>query len=378
MRRILGAIGRRDSRSSTRRFARFRPLAFALLAAFTCGVFYLAGWNPVYAIALSAGAQSMSAQETGVLAIAGAGEASLYEAPGEGLIRVLPAGAVLTAVGRSADNAWVLVVTTDDIAGWAETAQVVMFGIDQLPVMLGTGLPATASSAAAASPAAPVALPTPTPTRPPTATPTPSPTPTMTPTPLPTSTPAPVALTETSAGSVMRSSQASQVAVVRAGGAELFAVPGGDALGQLATGTALTVWGRSEDSRWLVAMTAAGDGGWVDAAKVVAFNLSALPVVPVENTASTAIAAVQPEQAQVPTAVVSASVSGEEPVHGQTPAESVTAAPLSTPDPVGGGAPRGILATVAITDSRLNVRSGPDVTYRIVIKALPGRNSNSY
>ncbi len=142
---------------------------------------------------------SQSAQESGVLAIVGAGEASLYEAPGGELIRVLPAGTVLTAVGRSSDSLWVLVVTNDDKAGWAETAQVVMFGADQLPVMMSRRLPARLLPRRRRS--APVAVPTPTSTPLATPTPTPSPTPTMTPTPLPTPTPTAAPPTPTPAAS---------------------------------------------------------------------------------------------------------------------------------------------------------------------------------
>ena len=296
--------------------------------------------DAVYAVG-----ESPAAQGSGVLAIVGAGEASLYEAPGGELIRVLPAGTVLTAVGRSADNLWVLVVTNDDKAGWAEIGQVVMFGIDQLPVMMGEA-PVTAP-VGGETPSAPVALPTPTPTRVATATPTPSPTPTMTPTPLPTSTP--TAAPPSPTASAGRSGQISQVAVVRAGGAELLAVPGGEALQQLATGTALTVWGRSEDGQWLVALTAAGMGGWIETGKVVAFNLEALPVVPLAQPQAEATA-----------------VMGEEPAAGgESSAPRVTASAPASVD-------TGVTATVAITDSRLNVRSGPGTGYRILAKAMPG------
>jgi Tol biopolymer transport system component len=305
---------------------------------------------------LQAVQESRRGQETGVLAIVGAGEANLYEAPGGDLIRVLPAGTVLTAVGRSSDSLWVLVVTNDDKAGWAETAQVVMFGADQLPVMMGEA--AASAPAAGEAEAAPVALPTPTPTPLATATPTPSPTPTMTPTPLPTPTPTPTEVPPTPAASAARPGQVSQVAVVRAGGTELLSVPGGEALQELATGTALTVWGRSEDSRWLVALTAAGMGGWIEAENVVAFNLEALPVVPLGNATASLVAERQIEATPEPR---------EEPVVSSdiSPALRVTEAAMPAAD-------TGVRATVAITDSRLNVRSGPGTGYRIVAKAMPG------
>ncbi len=307
--------------------------------------------------------ESPAAQGSGVLAIVGAGDASLYESPGGALLQVLPAGTVLTAIGRSSDNLWVLVTTNEEKAGWAEVSQVVLFGVEQLPVMMGEE--AGSAPEAGVTPGAPVTLPTPTPTRPATATPTPLPTPTMTPTPLPTATPTtapPTPGPSTTGASGGRSGQISQVAVVRAGGAELLTVPEGESLQQLATGTALTVWGRSDDAQWLVAQTAGGMGGWIEAAKVVAFNLDALPVVPLAQAVTQP--SVSPAGVQPPpdaTAVTGGEASGAE--TNAAPAPTATLAPL---------ADTGVTATVAVTDSRLNVRSGPGTDYRVVGKARPG------
>ncbi len=318
----------------------------------------------VQAGTMNAASESPSAQGSGVLAIVGAGEASLYESPGGALLQVLPAGTVLTAIGRSSDNLWVLVTTNDDKAGWAEVSQVVLFGVEQLPVMMGEE--AGAAPAVGVTPGAPVTLPTPTPTRPATATPTPLPTPTMTPTPLPTATPttAPPTPTAVMAGTTGAGGgsygQMSQVAVVRAGGTNLMTTPGGEVLQQLATGTALTVWGRSDDSQWLVAQTAAGLGGWIEAAKVVAFNLEALPVIPLPQVVSVTVT-VMPSSPPEATAVTGGEASGAE--ANAEPAPTATLAPL---------ADTGVTATVAVTDSRLNVRSGPGTDYRVVGKARPG------
>src|SRR5690606_12873818 len=112
----------------------------------------------------------------------------------------------------------------------------------------------------------PTQSPSPSPTPLPTATPTPSPTPSPTPTPQPT----PLQICN---------GTGSLVAVVRGGGTQLFVRPDGEVIAQLTTGSALTVWGRTEDGSWLVVMAGRGMPGWVSAASVVAFHLETLPVV---------------------------------------------------------------------------------------------------
>ena len=88
------------------------------------------------------------AQSTGRLAVVGAQGADLYDAPDGTVVESLTAGATLTAVGRTADSLWVVVETDEQGSGWVETQSIVIFGTDQLPVMLETrswavaGLPA--------------------------------------------------------------------------------------------------------------------------------------------------------------------------------------------------------------------------------------------
>ena len=285
-----------------------------------------------------------AAQGPGVLAIASGGGASLLAAPGGELIRVLPAGAVLTAIGRSADGAWTAVQTDDEAAGWVASADIVMFGGDQLPVMFGGDLPPTAGG----EPGAPVNLPTPTATREPTATPTPTPPPTPTPMPTPTSAPS-----STGAGS---SRPANQVAVVRSGGTDLVTSPNGEVVQTLPTGTALTVWARTEDGAWLAAVTPTGTSGWVQTSQVVAFNVDRLPVAPADGSAGQQDG-VESQPAPAPTA-------SEQPPAVEMEQDRGEALP--------GLSDTGISATVAITDSRLNIRSGPETGYRVIEKALPG------
>jgi len=138
------------------------------------------------------------AQSAGRLAVVGAQGADVYDAPDGTVVESLTAGATLTAVGRTADSLWVVVETDDQTSGWVETQRIVIFGTDQLPVMLETPAQsptatqpadatiadtpaATAAATKAATKAATAVPPTPT-LAPPTATPTSLP---PTPTPVP-------------------------------------------------------------------------------------------------------------------------------------------------------------------------------------------------
>jgi uncharacterized protein YraI len=303
----------------------------------------------------------------GTLAIVGASGARLYTAPGGESIRDLTPGTVLTAVGRSGDNLWVVVHNDRDLSGWMEVSEVVLFGLEQLPVMLEGNLPAAVPTAGAipGTPVAqePVLLPTPTATPLPSPTPTPSPVPTATPIPSPTPSPTPlptVAPTVTTsgasaspAGSSSVSGQGSLVAVVRGGGAALYDQPNGTATSQLSTGTALTAWGRTADGQWLVVAASSGASGWVQTANVVVFNAEELPVL----DATTGLPAAPASETSGEAATAVAPVSTAE-----APAES--AAPATDPN--------AITASVTVTDARLNIRSGPGTDFAVLGKAEAG------
>ena len=128
------------------------------------------------------------------------------------------------------------------------------------------------------------------------------------------------------------------------------------------TGTALTVWGRSADSRWLVVTSVSGDAGWVMTADVVAFNIESLPVM--DGDAGAAMpAASTPEPMLEP--------------EGMAPAmESPTAVPTCDGAAYrgrgGAGTGDGHHGDRPVTDARLNIRSGPGTGYRLVAKAQPG------
>lgn len=328
-----------------------------------------------------------SQPNAGTLAIVGASGAQLYSAPGGDSLQSLAPGTVLTAVGRSADNLWVVVHNDADLAGWMEVSEVVLFGIEQLPVMIEGTVPSAPPTTAAqpgASPQAPVMLPTPTATPPPTATPlptaTPTPVPTNTPTPLPTPPPtatptlppAPAGASEAPAGG-----DESLVAVVRGGGAALYDRPGGNETEQLATGTALTAWGRSADGEWIVVVASSGAAGWVQVADVVVFNIEALPVL--DSTSGLPAAPAAPSEptaaAAVPTPlppVVATATEEPAPVEPEEGEKGASAGPTVEQEPSAPAADSGITARVTVTDSRLNIRSGPGTNFAIVDRANAG------
>jgi Tol biopolymer transport system component len=335
----------------------------------------LAGRSDVLAASLAQGDQPSA----GTLAVVGANGAQLYTAPGGNVTQQLAAGKVLTAVGRSADNLWVVVQDDANLSGWVEVSQVVLFGMEQLPVMVeGTvAVPqATAAQPGATAQQTAVLLPTPTasplptatftPSPVPTATPTLPPTPTPTPSPMPSPTPLPAA---PAAGASTAGGENSLVAVVRGGGADLYDKPGGTVTQQLPTGTALTAWGQSADGTWLVVVSASGAAGWVQTDRLVAFDIESLPIL----DPATGQQSAPPASSSAVSETVQSPSPAETPANadaGQAPASSATGAPStseSTSAPVGGQ----ITASVTLTDARLNIRSGPGTDFPIIDRGQP-------
>ena len=312
-------------------------------------------------------------QSTGLLAIVGAGQANLYDAPGGNIVKTMSAGAVMTAVGRTADSKWVVVYTDDGVAGWVEVSQVVLFGVDQLPVMAeATGAPVSVTApASAATVELPTPtftpMPTPTPTSPPTPTPTPSPTPSPTPLPAPTSVVAGIP-GGVSTGALL---QAGLIAVVRSGGAELLDMPNGTVMQTLATGTAITAQGRTADDAWLSITTSTGATGWIGASKVVIFDLTNLPIVTVAGASASAATPNIPSSTIPQTAPSSGMTEATALPATAAPAAAATPSePALSPPVISAGE---VAATVTVTDARLNMRSGPGTVYAIIGKAQSGQ-----
>ena len=288
---------------------------------------------------------------TGALAIVGADDAQMVDAPGGAILATYRVGTVMDAVGRSADSAWVVVTADDGRTGWMEASQLVLFGLADLPVTLDA-VPAPAGPATSATAAAlpsPTASPTPSPTPLPTATPTPSPTPTTAPTP-----------TIASA----QSSRSAQVGVTRGAGADLLDQPAGALIRRLSVGTAFSALARTPDGQWLYVLVGDDDQGWLAKSAVVIFNTEALPVLggaPQETGAEQP--PVQPATSDAPTLAPTAAA-------GVEALPTPTATPVVRPTPQ--LAPGEVAATVRLDDARLNVRGGPGTDYAIVAKALPG------
>lgn len=369
--------------------------------------FFLMTLLPV-SLAIPLGSSSVAhAQSAGRLAVVGAQGADLYDAPDGSVIESLTAGATLTAIGRTADSLWVVVETDDKGSGWVETKNIVIFGTDQLPVTAETAeqsptatspadatsaeTPAATAVATKAATKAATAAPA-TPTRvPPTATPTaapPTPTPAPpTPTPVP-PTPTPVPATATS--TPLPGSPSEFIAVVGSAGAVLRSAPGGDEIRTLSTGTALSASGRTADNNSIFVALTDGASGWVDVQEVVVFNVKNLPVVDAEGAAaaetSTTDTVTTTATLTASAEVTTTAVTTETAAPVATKAPAATAVPAATaqtlrPTPAADGRPT---AQVAMTGSRLNVRSGPGTTFPVIAKALPrevfvalGRNRDS-
>lgn len=87
------------------------------------------------------------------------GGAALLTAPAGSAVVQLPAGAVVTLTGKSADGGWVAVYTADGGSGWLAVNRLTVFGAETLTVVteaVGPGLAATMVAEAMM----PIAMPT--------------------------------------------------------------------------------------------------------------------------------------------------------------------------------------------------------------------------
>jgi len=340
-----------------------RRLAQGFLAATLFSSSFL---TPVVALTQPAAAQSATSSD-GVLAVVGASAASLYDAPDGAVLSTLPTGSVVTAIGRTADSQWVKVVSEQGDTGWVEVATIVAFGLSRLPVAdRATAGPAAATAtlkapAAGATATATAAPPTPTatPTLAPTKTPTPVP-PTATPAPSPTPTAA--APTKPAAAANPAGVVKSVIAVVGGEGAELLTAPGGELVKSLGIADALTVTGRNAATDWLYATTADGVAGWVPAKAVVSFGAEDLPVVGAEAV---------PAADATPAASATVETPASDAVAADTDAATPDASTTADTAAPAGSTGDSIVASVTLTEARLNIRSGPDASFRVVGKAAP-------
>ncbi len=319
----------------------------------------------------------VSAQSASVgdkMAVVGLDGATLQETPGGRTLAQLTAGDVVTAIGRTQDGVYLRVKTERGVEGWVDAKSVVIFGVTALPV---------------------IAEPTPTPTSSPTPTPSPTPlqpTATATQPPAPTAraastaattaaaTPAqamsaaqsatPVASVTTSVAStpLMADANAGVIGVVTGAGATLRDAPDGERIAELPGAETVTVIGRDADATWLMALTLDGKEGWLNAADLVVFGVDALPVV----------AGLQEDAATVAAVDATATLTAAEEITASVDAitTTVAAAPTTIPEEPStneGVAPQAVMNGVAnVSGARLNIRSGPDSSYRIIGKAAGG------
>lgn len=324
--------------------------------------------------AIPIGIDSVQAQadnQVGILSVVGADGAIMYDLPEGEQVRTLSAGTALNATGRSGDNNWVLVTDSDGEAGWVARESLVLFGLSTLPVEFGEAAaaeataPAAEEAAAQEEGAAEEATPTSAPTNSPTPTPSPSPTATATYTPSPTP---PPTVTPTTAAAQGASSTI--LAVVRGGGAALVENPGGASVEDVTVGSTLTALAVSEDGEWIQVRTAQGATGWVASDQVIAFQLEALPRVsvevaqPAEEDAAAEAGATAPAEDEAGSAAAT-------PAATSAGTSSLPSVDTQIRRPAPEAAEGAVVASVAMSGSRLNIRSAPGTGSTIVGKALP-------
>ena len=370
----------------------------------------------------------------GALAIVGGTGADLYDAPDGELLRSLIAGDTLNAVARTGDSLWVQVVLDGEEApsGWVARGRLVIFDVESLPILEGD---ATEGDATEGDTAEPITEATQTSANAndngdenaddkadaaqatPTATPRPTRTPTRAPTSTPTATPEPTpAPTQRVAASAVRTEV---VAVARSSSASILDAPNGEPVMMLPPGSRVSAVGRSEGNDFVYATTRGGDGGWIAVGDLVIFGYERLPLRDAEagdgggsvEAAADAEEMATGDEAEGDAETVTVETAGADQEAATVADSDATASPADaagsptadSPAAAGSAAatalppigPReldaeavdeagSVTATVQITDSRLNVRSGPGSRFNVIAKALPratfivlGRSENS-
>ena len=179
--------------------------------------------------------------------------------------------------------------------------------------------------------------------------------------------------TDTTGAAVASTAPAESAAVVVASIPIVTGVKGvqmwddnGNLLMSYDSGVTLSATGRSPDGDWLIVESAAGPG-WVQTSQVIAYGVQQLAASPLP--ASTALAPTRGIEGAA-AAVGAPAVSALATMTGTLTGASEAGAPeastaLATATPEGPAAPEvsasvtAVTATVAISDARLNVRSGP-------------------
>lgn len=172
-----------------------------------------------------------------------------------------------------------------------------------------------------------------------------------------------------------------QIAVVGARGAQLYPTLAAAAEGDGATapvavvpGALLMIQGRSSDSQFLYVQTEARAEGWIAVGSLLVVNINALPVVaddvavaaaPVGETAAEPVDTVGAAHSEPSDAENSESRTLQATPEPNAAFNAVDLADANT-------ATAAITALVTLTDSRLNLRTGPSTAYPIAANAEPG------
>lgn len=144
----------------------------------------------------------------------------------------------------------------------------------------------------------------------------------------------------------------SVVAIVSTNDVQLWATDSDTFAGTLASGTSLRATHRSADGAWLYIETGSG-AGWVETDGVIAFGANDLPIL--ENAPAADIDSMAESDAGAESVVLTSTATAT-PEEAAAESDSIALA---------------MNGTVALSASRLNVRSGPGTDYSIIAKAYP-------
>jgi len=267
---------------------------------------------------------------TGRVAVVGVTAAPLSATPGSERRQTLSPGTAVTVLGRSQDSQWVQVVSDDGSTGWLMVQQLIVFGVDELPVVdvatiaLENSALITTTTAEPESAAVPVSTTVTSQTA-------------ITPTTAVTlSEPAMVTVTEASTrvATAVTTAQASTItATVTASGSRLNVRTGPGAtyaiMAKATSGQIYTAQARNAASDWIQIAVTDGQPGWVAARYVkLSAPASELPI-------STIMSEPPPAQVAIPTTQVTAVESApEESIGVVADAEqAASSAPVSAPQP---------------------------------------------
>ena len=273
-------------------------------------------------------APAASSPAAGQLAVVGMSGAALYDAPGGAVVAQLAPADTLTTIARDAAGAWLYALNTAGDKGWVAAADLVVFGVDALPVLGDSPAAAPAEEVAATEIVTATAVSA-----------------TAEAADTETDAAAPETATPPAAEEAPASGQAS--AQVNAEGARLNVRSGPGAayrvVGKAADGEMLTVAGRNEAGDWVRVARAdlPGGAGWVAASFVVLDQ----PVMSLPVTAATASA---PAPVAAPAAAPAAAATEAASAPATPAAASATA--TQPAQPVARTSPTGLRGKLAFMD----------------------------